>query len=66
MECHSPLSPPLLIPIYILEHTLGHAEFTSPLLLNTEVSQSFAAINNTVVNTLAPTALHTWQIISLG
>lgn len=48
-----------VVPIYIPEHTLENAELTSPLLLNTEVSQFFAAINNTAVNILIPTALHT-------
>lgn len=49
---------PPVIPINITEQTLRNAEFTIPLLLNTEVSR-FAAINNTVVNILVPTALHT-------
>lgn len=55
----SPSFFPPIIPIYILEHTLENAELTSPLFLNTEVSQFFAAINNTAVNILISTALHT-------
>lgn len=51
--------PPPVIPIHITEHILGNAELTSLLLLGPEVFQFFAAINNTAVDILIPTALHT-------
>lgn len=53
------LLPPLLRPpSHITEHILGKAEVTSLLLVDPEVFQFFAAINNPAVNILILTALH--------
>lgn len=61
-----PPPPHQIIPIHVTEHTLGNAELTGLFLLDTEVFQFFAAINNTAVNILIPPALHTCEILSLG